>query len=472
MRAASSDGAETLSRSEQRTPRFARLLARLGNPQDWHAADKCTLAALFILPFVTWYLAWAYYFWRHSDVTPYLDRDGLVVTIQVLWFLLISWLAVLLAARLLRRRRSLDWLMHAAVQLYAVGFGVFSYLTGHYSSGYASSVSLSGAAAGLIVFGQRPILLGAVSFLAVLVGTSVAEQLRWIPYAPLLGGAPWQNGQLSGWWVLGFGGLPQVIALVGFFLIAYVVQRWRARENELARMADQLGRANDLISRYVAAQVAEQIRAGNFDAVDRHERRKLTVFFSDIKGFTEIADQIEAEDLSRILNEYLAEMAEIAERYGGTIDKFIGDAIMILFGAPVATDDRDHALRAVRMAIEMQARMSDLRARWLSQGIEEGFEIRIGINSGVASVGNFGAKGRIDYTAIGRQVNLAARLQVNCEPGRVLLSHATWGLVGNEIPCVQKGEIQVKGIHYPVRVYEVVTMQPSGTTPLVSPEPR
>jgi class 3 adenylate cyclase len=185
------------------------------------------------------------------------------------------------------------------------------------------------------------------------------------------------------------------------------------------------------------------------------------LFFSDIKGFTGIADQVEAEDLSRVLNEYLAEMTEIAERYDTTVDKFIGDAIMIFFGAPMATDDHDHALRATRMAVDMQERMLGLREKWLREGIEEPSEIRIGINTGVASVGNFGARGRMDYTAIGRQVTLASRLQVNCAPGKILLSHSTWVLVNDEIACEPKGEILVKGIHYPVKVYE-------GTMPIAA----
>jgi adenylate cyclase len=108
-------------------------------------------------------------------------------------------------------------------------------------------------------------------------------------------------------------------------------------------------------------------------------------------------------------------MTAIAGRFGGTIDKFMGDAIMIFFGAPVATHDEDHALRAVRMAMAMQGRMKELQRRWEKHGIIEPFQVRMGINTGVASVGNFGAPGRMDYTAIGRQVNLAARLQVNCD---------------------------------------------------------
>jgi len=442
-------------RAPARNP-TGRGLAGLGNPLDWDPADKCALAAAIIGPFVAWYLAWAWYFLRHPEHCPYLDPRGLVILARYNGLLMLAWLAVLLAARLLRRRASARLLVHVVIQLYAIGFAGYSYFLGHYSGGYATAVALAGGTAGLIIFGRAPILAGAASFFLVFTATTLAEQAGWIPYGPVLASAPWTGGRLSGYWLASYGTLPVAIAMAGLFLVVYVVDRWRSRETELAQTSDQLARANDLISRYVATQVAQQIRAGNYGAVDRHDRRKLTLFFSDIKGFTEIADTIEPEDLSRILNEYLSEMTGIAERYEATVDKFVGDAMMIFFGAPLATHDRDHALRAVRMGIEMLARLGELREKWLGEGIEEPFQVRIGINTGVASVGNFGSKGRVDYTAIGRQVNLAARLQVNCDPGKILISHSTWALVHDEIECLPKGEIEVKGFHHPVKVYEVV----------------
>jgi class 3 adenylate cyclase len=179
------------------------------------------------------------------------------------------------------------------------------------------------------------------------------------------------------------------------------------------------------------------------------------LFFSDIKDFSEAADLLEPEDLSEVLNEYLTEMVRIGEAHGGTIDKFIGDAIMIFFGAPLCTHDVDHAERAIRMAIEMQETMTRLQDKWRRNGFEYPFELRIGINTGQASVGSFGSTGRMDYTAIGRQVNLAARLQQHCEPGKILISHSTWTLVRERIDCVFGGELTVKGVRDPVKVYEV-----------------
>lgn len=259
--------------------------------------------------------------------------------------------------------------------------------------------------------------------------------------------AAWDQGLLS----LGGG-------VIGSAFGAGWIDRYRRRiavqEGALREQAEALDRCNRLISRYVPAQVASRIRDGD-DTVERLDRRKITICFSDVVGFSELADRIEAEEFARLLNEYLSEMTAIADAHGGTVDKFIGDAIVVLFGAPARGSDRDDALAAVRMALAMQERMSELRARWLHEGIEEPFSIRIGVNTGVASVGNFGSRGRMDYTAIGRQVNLAARLQTACEPGSVLLSHATWALVASEIACEPRGALQLKGSHHPVRVYAV-----------------
>jgi class 3 adenylate cyclase len=212
---------------------------------------------------------------------------------------------------------------------------------------------------------------------------------------------------------------------------------------------------SDELKKYLPAQLVESILKGTQRVGYENERRKLTIFFSDIKGFTETTDNLEAEELTAMLNEYLTEMTAIADRYGGTIDKFVGDAVMIFFGAPERTDDRDHALRCVKMAVDMQRRMKELQAKWFNDGIEYPLSMRIGINTGIAAVGNFGAENRLSYTAIGGQVNLAARLEAQCEPGNILISHSTYSLVKEKIPCKEKGKITVKGIHREVLTYSV-----------------
>jgi adenylate cyclase len=440
-----------------------RVVARLGNPLHWDLTDRVLVASGTILFLAVWYLFVEYgLLVPQPQTAPYINRAFLIRIFPFQMALYIGgWLAITLAALLLRRRSpNSRLLVHALGQLFAISFGFAAYCFGSSTSIFTPIIVLVGAVVGYTLFPKLPTTLGVITCQAILIGTTIFEQLGVIPHAPLLLNAPFKDGRLALSWLTTIGGLTYVLMLFGLVLLYFIIDQWHDHEAKLAEASDQLSRANDLISRYVAAQVAEQIRLGNYEAVDRQHRRRLTLFFSDIKGFSEVADHVEPEELSERLNEYFAAMTHIAERYGGTIDKFMGDAIMIFFGAPVATHDRDHAVRAVRMAMEMQGRMTQLRTRWEADGALEPFEIRIGINTGVASVGNFGAPGRMDYTAIGRQVNLAARLQVNCEPGKILLSHSTWVLVRDDIPCVSRGEIQVKGTRDPVKVYEVAAPYP------------
>jgi class 3 adenylate cyclase len=186
------------------------------------------------------------------------------------------------------------------------------------------------------------------------------------------------------------------------------------------------------------------------------QRKKLTIFFSDIAGFTETTDLLESEELTTLLNQYLREMSSIALEYGATIDKFIGDAIMLFFGDPESRGAREDATACVTMAIAMQQRMRDLQAEWRERGQEHVFQLRIGINTGYCTVGNFGSNERVDYTIIGNEVNLAARLQTHADLGGILLAHETYALVKDTVLTEETGTITVKGFPAPVKTYRVV----------------
>ena len=178
--------------------------------------------------------------------------------------------------------------------------------------------------------------------------------------------------------------------------------------------------------------------------------------FSDIAGFTETTDLLESEELTSLLNQYLREMSSIALEYGATIDKFIGDAIMLFFGDPETRGAREDATACVKMAIAMQQRMRDLQAEWRERGQEHVFQLRIGINTGYCTVGNFGSDDRVDYTIIGNEVNLAARLQTHADLGGILLAHETHSLVKDTVLTEETGTITVKGFAKPVKTYRVV----------------
>lgn len=209
------------------------------------------------------------------------------------------------------------------------------------------------------------------------------------------------------------------------------------------------------LARYLSPQVYDSIFAGKTDVQLKTYRKKLTVFFSDIKGFTELTDSMESEALTSLLNSYLDEMSSIALKYGGTIDKFIGDAIMVFFGDPETRGDKEDALACVQMAIEMREQIKSLRLRWRNDGVTKPLHIRIGINSGHCTVGNFGSESRMDYTIIGGQVNMASRLESSAGVDQILISAETYNLIRDAVACDKKDEIMVKGIAHPVQTYEV-----------------
>ena len=224
---------------------------------------------------------------------------------------------------------------------------------------------------------------------------------------------------------------------------------------ERSTNARRLKDLSEQLSRYLAPQVYQSLFDGSRQAEIRTQRKKLTVFFSDIKDFTESTAQWQPEEVTLLLNSYFAEMSQIAAEYGATLDKFIGDAIVIFFGDPLTLGVREDAVQCVNMAVAMQVRMGELQARWREMGINKAFEIRIGINSGFCDVGNFGSALRMEYTIIGREVNLAARLEQAAEPGEILISSETYALVQRHIAADARPPVQAKGFAQSIPVYVV-----------------
>jgi class 3 adenylate cyclase/phosphoglycerate-specific signal transduction histidine kinase len=234
------------------------------------------------------------------------------------------------------------------------------------------------------------------------------------------------------------------------------VTELKKRENQLAEKSRALEQLSNQLAKYLSPQVYDSIFTGKQEVKIASRRKELTVFFSDIAGFTETTDRLESEDLTRLLNHYLTEMSQIALSYGATIDKYVGDAIVIFFGDPVTRGVKEDAFVCVEMAIAMRKRMLELHDVWRASGIEKPLQCRIGINTGYCTVGNFGSEVRMDYTIIGGGVNLASRLEAAATPGDILISFETYANVRDRIHCEERGHISVKGIAYPVATYQVV----------------
>jgi class 3 adenylate cyclase len=209
------------------------------------------------------------------------------------------------------------------------------------------------------------------------------------------------------------------------------------------------------ISRYISPQIYKSIFSGQKDVTIQTERKKLTIFFSDIQNFTATTERLQPETITQLLNVYFTEMSAIALAHGGTIDKFVGDAMLIFFGDPETRGDVADAKACLEMAWAMQHRLAELNAAWRKAGIEQPFRARMGINSGYCNVGNFGSSDRMDYTIIGAEANLAARLQSIAEPGKIVISYETYALVRDAVIAHELAPITMKGISREVIPYAV-----------------
>ena len=225
---------------------------------------------------------------------------------------------------------------------------------------------------------------------------------------------------------------------------------------EVEKKSKEVEAISTKLYKYLSPQIHEQIFSGKQDAEVKSNRKKLTMFFSDIVGFTSISDELESEEITNLLNFYLNEMSDIALEYGGTIDKYIGDGLMIFFGDPDTLGVEEDAKKCVEMAFSMQKKMNELTGYWgKTFGLKKELQVRMGINTGFCTVGNFGSNDRLDYTAVGSAVNLASRLESAATPGAIMVSEETYLLVKQYFSFKDPKEIEIKGLLRKVKLYEL-----------------
>ena len=240
------------------------------------------------------------------------------------------------------------------------------------------------------------------------------------------------------------------------------------KQKQLARNAEEIAKEKSReieeiasqLSKYLSPQLFASIFSGEKKVIIQSEKKFLTVFFSDIVSFTSISDNMDSVPLTEMLNIYLTKMSEIALKYGGTIDKYIGDSVMIFFGDPETAGKNNDALNCVKMAIEMQNTMKKLSIELMNDfNLSSPLKIRVGINSGECTVGNFGSETRLDYTVIGGTVNLAARLESSAKQYGVYiqLSDSTYEAVKDQVVVRALDFVRVMGKTEPVKVFELIS---------------
>ncbi|MGP9687823.1 adenylate/guanylate cyclase domain-containing protein [Psychrobacter sp. AOP22-C1-C5] len=258
------------------------------------------------------------------------------------------------------------------------------------------------------------------------------------------------------------GWVPPVVLLSSVTVILYQFRHIHQEYTVYKARADQAtGRLSTMVSiinkltRFVPPQIWEPIVRADSPVSVFNKRAKLTIMFSDIVGFTELSDSLSADNLADILNTYMERMTLIANKHGAVLDKFIGDGMVCFFGEPNSRGSRQDALDCVAMAIDMRREMRTLRQKWRLMGFE-GLYIRIGITTGYCHVGNFGSNNRLSYTLIGKEANLAARLESSAGKGMILVSESTYDYICHNYECQPAGAFQLKGFDNKVNAWQVL----------------
>ncbi|MBT3619079.1 MAG: adenylate/guanylate cyclase domain-containing protein [Porticoccaceae bacterium] len=262
--------------------------------------------------------------------------------------------------------------------------------------------------------------------------------------------------------------LSSINILIIFLLVALYfaasIQQSHIKNVQLSNQLDAANKENSELTRrtfnlskYLSPTIRRAVLSGKRTTLDSQDKN-VTIFFSDLSGFTHLAERLEPDDLALFLNISLTEMSEIAMRFGGTIDKIIGDSIMVFFGDPESRGIKNDALSCVSMALAMRKAMTKLKNRWQAVGIENPPSIRMRINSGLCKVGHFGTEHHLTYTLLGRSVNLASRLESAADNDEILISFSTYSLVKDIVNCVPKGQLAIKGFSQPIIAYSALDL--------------
>ena len=230
--------------------------------------------------------------------------------------------------------------------------------------------------------------------------------------------------------------------------------------NDLAKSVDEKNRMleglSNKLSKYLSPQIYDSIFSGGQEVTLETARKNSPYSFLISRISRRQRTTWNREDITFLINDYLTEMSAIALQHGATIDKFIGDAMLIFFGDPTTKGVQEDALDCARMAIAMQRHMVGLRAKWTEKGFARPFQMRIGINTGYCNVGNFGSVERMDYTIVGGVVNLAARLESVADPDGITVSYENYSLIKDFVDAEKGDPINVKGIHRTINPYKLI----------------
>ena len=421
------------------------------NPLEWSTVDRCLLLiALFCfmggasnlvigisvsmyfesLPWANWTIVQSYY-----EINRIVGLPWVILVLIGLWL----------------RKRSPESraFAHTVIQLNAIHISLVSYTFGPVTHPGAFLLSMSIGIFIFLLFETSIALPWMATVTVLLVVSTIATWMGLIPYAPLYTSSPFQDGKIDIFYLVGTMAVVMTIFLLMLLLIAYIFARWRDREKKVAEMT---GLLKKMFGRYLSTEVMNSLIENPSSLELGGERRKVTIMMTDLRGFTSLSERLEPEQVLQMLNSYFEVMVDVILQYHGTINEIIGDALLVIFGAPQEMPDQTQ--QAIACAIAMQNAMAEVNKENRTNGLPK-LEMGIGLNETEVIVGNVGSSKRSKYAAVGSGVNMTSRIESYSVGGQILISDSVLKEAGEILRIDAQREVLPKGAEMPLKIYEV-----------------
>jgi len=432
-----------------KNPSSKKLIDRIGNPLEWSTVDKCLLISCFWVMLAPLVIVLFYYFISHPETAPFLDPVFMKKFLPLGYGLTIAWSILLVAGFRLRHRKPENKIFaYMTVFLWWSQEATAAVCVGPLTTP-AAMVLLGQGFVAFLLFEIPMVLMGLGLALLLVVGSTIASQYGLFPYAPLMAAPLYDGGRLVNLWAFLVGPIYLIMYLGFLSLSVYIIIRWKDRE---ARLADLTIMLKKMFGRYLSTEVMNSLIENPSALELGGERRKVTIMMTDLRGFTAIAERLEPEKVVQMLNLYFEVMVEVVLKYNGTINEIIGDALLIIFGAPQEMPDRTQ--RAIACSIDMQNAMARVNKENRLEALPE-LEMGIGLNETEVIVGNIGSSKRSKYSVVGSGVNITSRIESYTVGGQILISESVRKQAGEVLRIDSQRDVFPKGSEIPLRIYEV-----------------
>ncbi len=441
-----------MSNQEQPAPSLLRRMwEKVGNPLEWSYVDKALLFIGFALLMNIPFTAALHISSRVPGLTPeFFNRSLHLLGIHCQWgFVMLFAVLFVIGWKIRRTDPGNRWLVYGLAVVSAIHEAWFMGAIGHSTNPATFLTLFVVALVGLMFFDLCFALIAIGVWVLVMGGTVAAEQAGLLPYASALVHSPHVGDRIDPWWMwLGFAVCGGITACM-LFAFGYVLSRWRRREAQVMEFSEFLKR---MFGRYLSTEVMKILLEDPSAMELGGERRGVTMMMTDLRGFTAQSERLEPEQVVQMLNTYFEVMVDVVTKYNGTINEIVGDALLVIFGAPQEMPHR--ARQAVACAIEMQNAVRQVNEENRKLGLPE-LEMGIGLNDDEVIVGNIGSSKRSKYTVVGSGVNMTSRIESYTVGGQIFVSDTVRKEAGGVLRIDGQMDVVPKGAETPMRIYEV-----------------